>query len=435
MRWAVATSILILVLASYARAEDPDKPDEALSVHGQSTFISQYHGGFPADYSGANSLVARREIKSSFTATLFAGARLWRGGAIYANPELAQGRGLSGVLGVAGFTNGEIARVSSASLTLYRARLFLRQTFGLGGAREYIEADQNQLADDQDSSRLVFTVGNFSALDIFDDNSFSHEPRAQFINWALFANGAWDFPADARGYTDGIATEWINPSWALRGALLMLPREANGLPLDQRFSTVHGGVVELERSYVVGERPGKIRLLAYGNRANMGNYRAALAASPVAPDITQTRSLSSKHGWGLNVEQQFSPNVGAFLRVGWNDGKTESWAFTEIDRTLSGGVSLKGADWHRPDDVLGIAGIVNGLSRDHRDYLAAGGLGFIIGDGRLNYGTESILETYYSLALLKGVALSLDYQYITNPGYNKDRGPVSIWSSRIHFEF
>ena len=435
MRRKVAILFCGFLLACAARAEEADKPEETYSLHGQSTLISQYHGGFPQAYSGTNSLVARREIKTSFTATLFAGARLWSGGEIYLNPELAQGRGLSGVLGVAGFTNGEIARVSSPDLTLYRARLFFRQTFGLGGNREYVEADQNQLAGYQDGSRLVLTVGNFSALDIFDDNSYSHEPRSQFINWALLTNGAWDFPADARGYTNGVALELINPGWALRGGLLMEPREANGLPLDNRFSKAHGGVVELERSYALQDRPGKVRLLAYANRANMGSYRAALAASPIGPDITQTRRLSTKRGGGLNVEQQLADDLGAFLRAGWNDGKTESWAFTEIDRTLSGGISLKGARWGRANDVLGVAGIVNGLSNDHRDYLAAGGYGFIVGDGQLNYGRESILESYYSLAVVKGLSLSLDYQYIQNPAYNKDRGPVSVWSSRIHYEF
>ena len=435
MRRTFATLFCVCLLAGAVRAQDAEKRDETYSLHGQSTLISQYHGGFPEEYSGANSLLARREIRTSFTATLFAGGRLWSGGEIYVNPELAQGRGLSGVLGVAGFTNGEIARVSSPSLTLYRARLFLRHTFGLGGEREYMEADQNQLAGYQDSSRLVLTLGNFSALDIFDDNSFSHEPRTQFINWALLTNGAWDFPADARGYTNGIAMEWINPGWALRGGLLMEPREANGLPLDSRFSKAHGGVLELERTYMLGPMPGKVRLLAYSNRANMGNYRAALAVASGTPDVVQTRSLSTKHGWGLNAEQQLTASLGAFVRAGWNDGKTESWAFTEIDRTLSCGISLKGTAWNRAEDVFGVAGIVNGLSQDHRDYLAAGGLGFIIGDGRLNYGRESILESYYSLAVVKGLSLSLDYQYIQNPAYNKDRGPVSVWSSRIHYEF
>lgn len=435
MRAKLVIVIGIVLHVGSVSAEDAGQRDEAYSLHGQSTFISQYHGKFGADYTGTNSLVPQREIKSSFTATLFTGASLWQGGEIYLDPELAQGRGLSGVLGVAGFPNGEIARASSPDLKLYRARLFFRQTWGLGGEREFIAADQNQLAGHQDSSRLVFTVGNSSALDLFDDSRYSHEPRSQFMNWSLLTNGAWDYPADARGYTNGLALEWITPGWALRAGMLMEPREANGLPLDNRVSEAHGGVVEMERSYSLGDRPGKIRLLAYRNRANMGNYRAALAATAAVPDIRTTRSLSTKHGWGLNLEQQFTSSVGAFMRAGWNDGKTESWAFTEIDRSVSGGVSVNGDGWGRADDVLGVAAVVNGLSKDHRDYLAAGGLGFIIGDGRLNYGQEAILESYYALALLKGLSLSLDYQHINNPAYNRDRGPVSVWSTRVHYEF
>jgi high affinity Mn2+ porin len=427
--------VLLFALAASPAFADEAKPDETFSLHVQSTYVTQQHAAFNAPYSGTNSLIPAHETKSSFTATMFAGARLWPGAEIYVNPEAAAGKGLSGVLGVAGFPNGEVARVSGPELKVYRARLFLRQTFGLGGERKYIDADQNQLAGWQDPSRIVVTLGNFSALDVFDDNAYSHEPRAQFMNWSLLTNGAWDYPADSRGYTNGLAIEYIRPGWALRLGTFMLPREANGLPLDAAYSRAHGEAIELEKSYALFGQPGKLRLLAYDNRAHMGAYRQALAASPQSPDITATRAYRGKYGWGVNVEQQAGEDIGLFARVGWNDGRTETWSFTEIDSMASVGLSVKGARWQRAADVLGIAMVSGGLSRDHRDYLAAGGVGFIIGDGALAYAREQIVETYYSVALFKGVALSLDWQHIRNPAYNADRGPVNVFSSRAHIEF
>lgn len=408
---------------------------ETYGAHFQSTYVSQWHGTFPQRYAGPNSLLDERERKGSLTATAFLGARPWQGGEIYWNPEMAMGRGLSGVLGVAGFPNGEISRVSSANPTLYSARLFLRQTVAPGDGSECLESDQNQLAGCVDRSRLVLTAGKFSALDIFDDNEYSHEPRTRFMNWALMTNGAWDYPADARGYTNGVAAEYVFPGWALRAAALMEPHDANQLPLDNQVTRAHGEVVELERSHTLLNRPGKLRLMAFANRARMGSYRTATDDPAAGLDITRTRGYRTKRGWGVNLEQQFSDHAGGFLRAGWNDGATETWAFTEIDRTLSGGVLADGKAWRRPNDVFGIAGVINGLSRDHRDYLAAGGLGFIIGDGALNYGREEIAEAFYTFGITKWAGLSVDYQRIRNPAYNRDRGPVGIWSARAHIGF
>ena len=420
-----------------AAAQDGAAPsEEPYGVSAQATFVTQQHDAFPAPYSGANSLFPGFERKNSLSATLFLGARLWRGAEIYADPEVIKGRGLSGVLGIAGFPNGDVARVGNGDWKLYHARLFLRQTFGLGGEQESIEADQHQLAGVQDARRVVINVGNFSAADFFDDNAYSHDPRTQFLNWSLMANGAWDYPADARGYTNGIVSEWIEPGFALRAGLMMMPVNANQLPLDHRLSVAHGAAVEWERAYAIGTRPGKLRLLAYLNRANMGSYRAALAnAGAGPPDVTATRATRSKYGFGVNIEQRIDETLGVFARLGWNDGATETWCFTEIDQSASVGALLRGVAWGRADDTVGIATVVNGLSSAHRDYLAAGGYGFMLGDGRLNYRREVVVETFYSLKLLDKLALSLDYQRAANPAYNADRGPVNILTGRVHVEF
>ena len=420
-----------------ATALAADAPDEDVSFHAQATAIGQRHPGFPAQYSGANSLFDGRETRNSVTGTLFIGTRLWPGGELYFDPEVALGRGFSGVLGLAGFPNGESAKVGSPDPTFYTARFFIRHTVPLSGDVVALEPDQNQLADHVAASRFVFTAGKFSALDIFDDNPFSHEPRTQFTNWALVTGAAWDFPADARGYTKGLAVEWINPVWSLRAASFAEPAEANGLRLDPKLSKAHGEVVEVERKQAFDGLAGSVRVLAFANHAHMGSYREALAmaAAPGVPDVVATRAYRTKKGAAINIDQKLAATVGAFLRAGFNDGRTESWAYTEVDRSLSGGLSVDGAAWGRAKDVLGIAAVRNGLSRDHRNYLAAGGIGFITGDGRLNYAAESIAESYYSIGVAGGASLTLGWQHFRNPAYNRDRGPVDVLSGRVHYEF
>ncbi len=412
-----------------------EQREEAYSLHAQATYVTQTHDAFGAAYSGANSLRPVSETKDSLSATLFLAARLWPGAELYVDPEVIKGRGLSNVTGIAGFPNGDVARVGNGDWKLYHARIFVRQTWGLDDEREAVAPDQHQLGGTQDPRRIVLSAGNFSAADLFDDNSYSHDPRTQFLNWSLMANGAWDYPADARGYTNGVVLEWIERTFALRAGVMMMPIDANQLPLDQRLSVAHGVVVEGERAFAFGGRPGKLRLLAYLNRANMGSYRAALEGGTVPPDVTATRTTRNKYGFGLNLEQQLNDDAGAFARLGWNDGATETWCFTEIDRTASAGVSLKGTAWGRADDTLGVAVVGNGLSGAHRDYLAAGGYGFMLGDGRLNYRVEAIVETFYSLAIVDKLALSADYQRVWHPAYNADRGSVNVWSVRIHYEF
>lgn len=415
--------------------EKPALPDW-FNVFGQATIITQGHGPFHAAYTGPNSLSPFAEVDTSETATLFLGMRVLPGTDVYFDPEIAGGIGFSNVTGVAGFTNGEIPRVSLPQPTPYIARLYARHTFGLGGEQETVESAANELGGKKDISRLTVTYGKFSAEDWFDENRYSHDPRTQFENWSIMYNGAWDYPADVRGYTWGGVVELNQERYAIRYGIFAEPKIANGPVLDQNFEQAYGQAWELELRHKLGDRPGATRWMFYTNKADMGNYAEALALSPVDPDVTQTRTYASrKYGFCMNFEQELSDDLGVFGRLGWNNGQTESWAFTAIDQTIALGLSLKGNRWRRPDDTVGLAMVANGISSVHREYLAAGGLDFIIGDGALNYAPECILESYYNWQLTKKVAISPDFQFIDNPAYNRDRGPVTVWGLRVHAEF
>jgi high affinity Mn2+ porin len=386
-------------------------------------------------YSGPNSFSANRENATSITSTLFLGRRLWTNAALYFDPEISGGEGLSSTLGIAGAPNGETTRVGTTSPRAYIARLYFEQSLDLGKDYEPVLPDQNQLGGRQCKERITFTAGKLSAGDIFDDNSYSHEPRTQFMNWSLMTNGAWDYPADARGYTYGVAVQLILETWAIRYGIFAMPEEANGFTFDRSLAHAHSQSLEGEYDYALFESPGKVRVMGYLNNAHMGHYRETIEDPAFNLDITQSRTYCAKFGFTLNAEQKIVDDLGAFIRLGWNDGRTETFAFTEIDRTFQGGFSLQGARWQRPEDTVAAAVVVNGLSSAHRDYLAAGGLGFILGDGRLTYGPETILELYYQARLAKSLFVSLDYQFVNNPGYNRDRGPVSIFGLRVHVEF
>lgn len=435
---AGALALCLLCRPTAGQDAPPDKTNdpERWSIHAQATSVADTHGSFASLYSGANSLDPRAETKASLTTTFFLGLRIRKGLDIYVDPELAGGEGLSHVTGMAGFPNGEITRVTSATPKPYLARAFIRQTWALGDEEERIEGDANQLAGNQPESRLTLIFGKMSVTDIFDTNAYSHDPRGQFMNWALMDNGAFDYPADTRGYTWGAALELNQMRWAVRVGSFLVSTYANGLPLDRHFRTNNGEVGEVELRPKLFGQSGKVKFLAYVNQANMGTYRLALQEMPADPVVTLTRRPGTvKYGFGLNAEQPLTPNLGVFLRWGWNDGKTESWEFTEIDRTGQAGLQWMGKRWGRPKDAVGVAGVMNGLSQDHREYLAAGGHGFIIGDGHLNYASERILEAYYAWNAVKFTTLTLNYQFAANPAFNRDRGPVSIWSMRIHFEF
>jgi high affinity Mn2+ porin len=407
------------------------------TFHFQFTTISQYHPAFYAAYSGQNSLSTNAEQETSVTSTIFAGIRLWQGASLYFNPEMSGGNGFSGVTGIAGFTNGETPRIGTPASSITIARGYIQQSLALSNAgNEHLPDGQNQLAMDLPRDRVTITFGKYALSDLFDNNSYSHDPRGQFQNWALMENGAWDYPANTHGYTYALTLEAKYADWSLRACTAAEPTAANGPTLTYE-SGAHGETVELEHRHNLSGDSGVIRVLLYNNTADMGNYDEALA-HPVndTPNVVSTRQLGrNKYGFGLNVEQSLSTNIGAFLRAGWNDGRNETWAFTEIDRTMSLGLSFSGAIWHRDKDVFGIAGVVNGLSQDHERYLAAGGYGFIIGDGALDYAPETILETYYLFPLTDAFILTADYQFVANPAYNAARGPVNVFSARAHVEF
>ncbi len=426
----------MFLLAHVCHAQEVQ--EEASAAKFQATYVWQRKYPFGAAYSGANSLSSSREKSYSLTATAALGARTWNGGELYFDPEIAQGVPLSRLSGLGGFTNGEIARTSGPDPTLYRARLFARQTWGLGGGRERVDSDANQLAGSVDRRRLALTVGNLSVLDLFDDNTYSHDPRTQFLNWSLMTHGAYDYAADARGYSWGLALEYFHDNWAVRGGRFMMPKQSNGLPLNPRIFASFGDQVELERSHTMGDRPGKLRLLAFRNQADMGGFRDAIVdanATGTTPDLATSRRKRVKYGFGVNLEQSLSSATGVFARASWNNGEAETFAFTEIDRSISAGLSVKGSEWGRPADSTGLALVRNRLSAAHRDYLAAGGLGFFIGDGALRYRAENIVETYYSTNVAKETWLSADIERIFNPGYNADRGPVTVVSARLHYGF
>jgi high affinity Mn2+ porin len=405
----------------------------------QATYVWQAKDAYSADYSGAHSLSAEHEKSYSYTMTAAFGFRPWAGGEIYFDPEAAQGIPLSGLTGLGGFTNGEIARTAGSRMSIYVARLFLRQTWDMGGNSDAVESDFNQLAGTADQRRLVWTIGNLAVSDIFDNNAYNHDPRTQFLNWAIMNQGSYDYAANARGYSWGTALEWYRDNWALRGGRFIQPNLPNQSSLDSDIFEHYGDQIEIEHSHSIANRPGKLRLLAFRNRAVMARYEDALAvaaATGTTPDLNAVRNGNQiKYGYALNLEQALADDIGVFARAGWADGNTETYAFTEIDQSVSAGTLIKGTAWGRADDNVGVAFARNGLSAAHRDYLAAGGMGFFIGDGKLNYRPETIVESFYNLQAMKYAWLTLDWQYIRNPAYNADRGPVNVAAVRLHAEF
>jgi len=439
INWLLLCSLAISTIVQ-AKTTNDSIQNSNWNLHFQNTTIYQYHPTFKAVYSGVNSLSSNAESPVSVTATLSLGAKLWKGASVYYNAEMGGGSDFSQARGIAGFTNGEVYRVSDATPKIYTARLFFKQIFALSDNMQKVEDGVNQLPGNMPDSYISISLGKFSIMDFFDDNKFSHDPRTQFYNWALMGNGAWDYPADTRGYTSGVVAELVKPKWALRLSSVMVPTTANGAVMDKDILHANSEAVEFEHQYKMGNQTGVVRLMSFITMGGMGNYKEALAWGTTrnsAPAIDSTHAVGrTKFGFGINVEHNVNENVGLFLRSSWNDGRNETWAFTEIDRALSLGVQLNGNLWKRNNDKLGLAILANGLSNSHRDYLKAGGYGFIIGDGHLNYQPEMITELYYSLKVKNyPIWFSPDYQFIVNPGYNKDRGPVHAFGVRTHVEF
>jgi high affinity Mn2+ porin len=408
------------------------------NVHAQTTFLPQGYGPIHSPYASPFSLPGGGQLQATWTATAFLGVRLWEGGEFYFNPELAQGFGLNGTLGLAGFSNGEAQKAGAPFPKIRAQRYYLRQTFGLGGEQEDVADGPNQLPGKRDIDRITVIVGRFAVGDFFDNNAYAHDPRADFMNWALWESGAYDFPADLPGYTRGAVVELNRKDWAVRAGLFQVPSAPNS---DELTFKTGGTAIEFEERHTILDQPGKLRLGAFANSGNTANYREVLAAAAANPALdindiaTATQRDRPKYGFWINLEQQIVNDVGLFARASWNDGQNQILSFTDIDRSLSAGLSVKGSFWGRPSDTVGIGGAVNGLSAAHRDFLAAGGFGLLIGDGRIDYSPERILETYYAYSVSKNVSLTADYQLIINPAHNADRGPVSIFSGRLHAEF
>ena len=432
---ALATALLAPLPTTAADEVEP----ESWNAHFQSTWIHQGKARFGAGYTGPHSLSTRRESSYSFTATAAIGLRPWRGAELYLNPEAAQGVPLSSLTGLGGFSNGEMNRAAGSNLSLYRARLYLRQTWNRGGGREAVESDFNQLAGAVDRRRWVLTVGNLSITDLFDDNRYAHDPRTRFLNLAFISHGAFDFAADARGYSWGVVLERYHDDWTFRAGRFAQPREPNQQSLDPRLFRHYGDQLEIEHRHQLAGQPGALRLLAFRNRARMSRFDDALALAAgtgTVPDLDAVRQGDrTKTGYGLNIEQALTDTIGVFGRASRADGRTETYAFTEIDQSLTAGLVVNGNGWQRPADTLGLALARNSLSRAHRDYLAAGGLGFFLGDGRLDYRPEQIVEVFYDLKLHRTLSLALDWQFIRNPGYNAERGPARMLAARLHVEF
>lgn len=412
--------------------ENNKQNDSWCDIHFQQTFVNQYHPAFEADYTGRNSLLNNEENCLSLTTTLFMNFKLWKNTKIYFNPEVSGGSGFSKVQGIAGFPNNEIVRVGNVAPTAYLAKIYLEHEFKLNN-QDKINGNKESVSD---ASSVILRIGKFSSLDYFDNNKYSHDGRSQFMNWGLVSNGSWDYSADTRGYTLGLMTEYINPVLSARFMLSMVPNMPNGPDFDENVSNNHSIVVELEKPYTIFGKSGKARLLVFINSEKSGIYSEAISKNDLNIDSSGLRKDgTSKYGICLNFEQDINENIGVFLRAGINDGKTESWMFTEIDQSLSGGTLIDGKFWKRQNDKIGLAFSFNGLSEEHKEFLKKGGYGFIIGDGKLHYGIETNLEVFYKIYLTNFIQVSCFYQFVNNPAYNKDRGQVNIYSIRTHIEF
>ncbi|WP_300599100.1 carbohydrate porin [Niabella sp.] len=440
-------TLCLLALAQLATAQEHPQ-DSSLpkwTAHFQTTVIAQKHSGFRALYSGMNSLADSVEpTATSLTATLFLGRRLWKGAAIYVNPEVSGGKGLSFAQGVAGALNGETYRVGEVAPQVFIARAYLQQHIPLGNTSyEKVSDDNNQLEDQLPASRITISAGKFAISDFYDANEYSNDPRTQFFNWSLWANGTWDYPANTRGYTEGVVVELIKPRWAVRLSTVAVPRIANYHLMEYRPGKAHSETLELEHQHSINSHKGKISFIISNTHTRAPSYADGMKAlavndsfllAVIKGNAENTRYGGKKLELGLNIAQEITHDIGFFSRLGWNDGQYASWAFTEIDHTINAGLSAKGSRWKRPDDVWGLAAGLNGISKPHRDFLKNGGYGFIIGDGRLNYGLEGILETYYNARLTRFLSVTFDYQFIRHPGYNKDRGPVHAFGLRGHID-
>lgn len=417
-----------------------------VNIHGQTTYINQRYNNFTSSYSGQNSMSSLKSMSYTWSGTLFFGARLAPDTDFYFNPEVVSGVPFSGLVGLGGFTNGEATKAGGLNAKFYSARAFLRHTINQEGDKTVLENDANQITQTVSSNRVVITAGQFSTLDIFDDSRYAKDPRIQFMNWGNMTYLAYDYAADARGYSTGLAGEWYLDNWVLRASRMLAPKNPNGRDLSWQIFNTYGDQVEVERQHNIADLPGKVSVLAYRNRMILARFSDA-TNYVVANNAQGTQAINNvrtnyqyKTGIGINGEQALTKDLGIYGRAFTSDGHTETMSFTEADNSVSVGMGLNGTSWKRPNDTIGVSMMQNGLSSFRRGYLQSGGVSYFIGDyagagQTISYRPERIGEVYYNALVVKNVLAGLNFQHINNPAYNSARGPVNILSFRIHAEF
>ena len=438
-------------IASFASPIDGVPTEGALwgmpvNLHGQTTYINQRYNNFTSSYSGQNSLDALKSMSYTWSGTLFFGARIAPNTDVYFNPEVVSGVAFSDLVGLGGFSNGEATKANGAQAKFYSARAFVRQTINQEGDKVLLENEANQITQTVSSNRVVVTAGQFSTLDIFDDSRYAKDPRIQFMNWGNMTYLAYDYAADARGYSWGLAGEWYLQNWVLRASRMLAPKNPNGRDLNWQIFNAYGDQVEIERQHNIADLPGKVSVLAYRNKMILARFQDATNYI-IANNAQGTQAINNvrnnyqyKTGIGLHVEQAITDDLGIYGRAFTSDGHTETMSFTEADNSISVGLGMNGTSWSRPKDSIGISMMQNGLSSSRKNYLQAGGVSYFIGDyagpGKsISYRPERIAELYYNATVVKNVLAGLNFQHISNPAYNAARGPVNIVSFRIHAEF
>ena len=421
-----------------------------VNVHGQTTYINQRYNAFNSPYQGQNSLLPQKSMSYTWSGTLFFGARLAPNTDIYFNPEVVSGVPFSNLAGLGGFTNGEATRAQGAQAHLYSARAFVRQTINQEGGKVDLEDDANQIAQSVSSNRFVFTGGQFSTLDIFDDSKYAKDPRVQFMNWGNMTYLSYDYAADARGYSWGLAGEWYRDNWVFRASRMITPKAPNGRDLNWQIFNAYGDQLEVERQHALGDLPGKVSVLGYRNRMVMARFTDAtnylitngLQGTQALTNVRNTSQV--KTGIGVNAEQALTKDMGVYMRAFTSDGHTETMSFAEADSSLSLGMGINGERWGRAKDSIGVSALLNGISSNRRAYLRVGGISNFVGDTpypfagasqTISYKPEQISEIYYNALLVQNVLLGANFQHIINPAYNSARGPVNILSFRVHAEF
>jgi high affinity Mn2+ porin len=414
-----------------------DTAPEAWGFHSQVTNVTQWHNDFNAPYTGANSMEPHTRKEETTDITFYVGGRITPNTELWINPEIDQGFGVSNTLGAGGYPSGEAYKVGDNVPYIRVPRLFVRHIIPLSGESDTLESAANQLAGKQAKNNVTLTIGKFSVVDLFDTNRYAHDPRTDFLNWALLEAGAFDYAADPWGFTHGAAVEWNKDSWTLRGGIFQMSPQPNSKVAGIHFKD-HQLISEAEKRYHWNSHPGKVKLLAFASHAKMASYQEAVSLGQqlnTAPDTEPVRKKQWRTGVAINLEQELTDSVGAFARLSANDGKKEAYEFTEINRSLAAGLSIKGSAWKRPNDTVGLGMALNQLSGAAQSYFSAGGMGILIGDGQLNYAAERVFEAYYSIKLHEHISLTLDYQKMQNPAYNSDRGPINFFAVRTHIEF